>query len=148
MYLALGWAGFVVLDARYPEDSIVEVHRMDSVLCTGLTLRDTFLYASTTHLDVFNISDPSSPVLVARAEAVKNPPKQIVTDYLYISENLLFLSMADYWTIRIFDISDPDSLSRVADVPPYSRQVAFTPPHYLYTASWGAIFILECLRSF
>ena len=139
IYLALGQQGMVVLDGRNPKDTLIEVHRVDSVLCEGLALRDTLLFAATNHLDIYNISVPDSPVLIGRADILKDGPKSPGVVYLYIAQDVLYMNYVEAsWWMLIFDISDPTNPAKIAQWRPsfYSiYQVAFYPPCYLYASS-------------
>ncbi|MEO0145249.1 MAG: hypothetical protein ABIM19_00245, partial [candidate division WOR-3 bacterium] len=74
VYLALGSGGLSVLDARYPDDSVVEVYNEDSVFVDGLQVKDTLLLARTIsegvrgYLDIFSIADPVNPQLIGRVQ--------------------------------------------------------------------------------
>jgi len=152
VYLAMGDGGLWILDARWPEDSgISEVALIETLGCYGAYVRDTFLYVGFVGynwLKIYSVSNPSSPVLVGSTGVKLNPELEkqgTRVVYFSLSDSLLFYTLGgDYAQVFIFDISDPTNPSKVGSWgnPPGIRQVAFTPPCYLYCASAG-IYILD-----
>jgi len=145
VYLALGGGGLAILDARYPEDSIVEVYRVDSLPFRGVGVKDSFLFAFSGNgrFDCYSIADPDSPVFLSRTMIYKSGKDEKQTNaFVYIVGNYAYVTAGTSGPY-IVDISNPDSIFLTGTGYFSARQVAFTPPCYLYTASWGAIFILD-----
>ncbi len=150
VYMAGGdGLGLKLLDARWPKDSgVKEVAVIETLRCRGVLREDTLLYAGVWGLSVYNIVDADSLILVGRS--LKGPDRSKAGTVCYLtrdSSGYLYITFSDYGNILIYDISNLDSIylvgSFLPSFPPSARQVAFTPPCYLYTASWGAIYILD-----
>ncbi len=146
VYLALGPGGLSVLDARNPEDSVVEVYNEDSVLVDALQLKDTLLVARTlsggtrSYLDIFSLSNPTSPQLIGRVQLnAKTEDKFWASSYIYIYNNLAIRTSSSWGRVYIVDISDPTNPQKLSEWGPGGGygiyQVAFYPPCYLYASS-------------
>ena len=139
VYLANGQGGFLVLDARWPEDSGVKLSMVVETLnCTGIAVRDTFLYAlipgAGYGMVAYSIADPDSPVRLNRKndKGLQIEFKQGSHAYIYIFDSVLVFTVSDYQPIYFYDLSDPGDPVYLGYQPlPEVRQVAFTPPCYL-----------------
>ncbi|MEO0139992.1 MAG: hypothetical protein ABIM88_00395 [candidate division WOR-3 bacterium] len=161
VYLALGSGGLSVLDARYPDDSVVEVYNEDSVFVDGLQVKDTLLLARTIsegvrgYLDIFSIADPVNPQLIGRVQLnTRNDDKfSGGSSYIYIYGTIAVWTYSSWSALILIDISEPTAPKKLTGWRPTWNsgiyQVAFYPPKYLYCSSnrgvggYNVLYILD-----
>jgi len=124
-YLAIGGNGLAVLDARDPQDTVIEVHRIDSVPFRGVATKDSFLFGfcGNGRFDCYSIADPDSPVFLSRALIYKEEDKFVEPTYIYIPGNCAYVTFSGWWNLYIVDIYNPYSLSDESMEPPRRRHL-------------------------
>jgi hypothetical protein len=138
-YVGVGYMGVIILDISDPSNPYAVGHFLEGQAAPGdIVIAGNLLYLTARDLQIFDISDPTSPTLIG-----SNDTPTVAGD-VYVSQDYAYVVDRLHEGLWIFDIQNPENPMLAAS---YRRlgtfRNVFVSGDYIYVAEGSSLFILR-----